>query len=307
MDQLKALKYFVSVVELGSFSKAAGFHGVPASSLSRRIADLETALGASLLKRTTRVIKLTEIGQRYYEQVQDILVRLSDSDETVRSYQATPMGKLTISTMVGFGERVLLPLMDEFSEKYPQIILDINLSDELSSLGRDDVDIAIRGGYAPEERVVAIRLMDNEFIPVAAPSYLQAMGLPQHPSQLLQHKGVYFRTPNGPTPWICEINQQWQEVSAPAVLISNNGKWLIEKTIEGLGILMMPRWVLAPYIEKGQLQHIPLTPSLHVTANPNLGVFLLYQQQRYQVPKVKAAVDFIVARVKQQYDETLSV
>lgn len=307
MDQLKALKYFVSVVELGSFSKAAGFHGVPASSLSRRIADLETALGASLLKRTTRVIKLTEIGQRYYEQVQDILVRLSDSDETVRSYQATPMGKLTISTMVGFGERVLLPLMDEFTDKYPQIVLDINLSDELSSLGRDDVDIAIRGGYAPEERVVAIQLMDNEFIPVAAPSYLQAMGVPQHPSQLRQHKGVYFRTPNGPTPWICEINQQWQEVSAPAVLISNNGKWLIEKTIEGMGILMMPRWVLAPYIEKGQLQHIPLTPNLHVTANPNLGVFLLYQKQRYQVPKVKAAVDFIVARVKQQYDETLSV
>ncbi|MFP3681953.1 LysR substrate-binding domain-containing protein, partial [Pseudomonas sp. SIMBA_041] len=81
---------------------------------------------------------------------------------------------------VGFGEKILLPLLDEFGELYPEIVLDVSLSDELSALGRDDVDIAIRGGYAPNERVLAIRLMDNGFIPVASPSYLEMHGVPSH-------------------------------------------------------------------------------------------------------------------------------
>lgn len=170
MDQLRALKYFVQVVETGSFTKAAEVCSVSPSSLSRRVADLEKNLGATLLKRSTRVVTLTEVGQRYYQQVSDIIRTLEISDESVRSYQTTPMGVLNISSTVGFGEQILLPLLDEFSDLYPQVTLNVTLSDELSTLARDEVDLAIRGGYAPDERVVAIRLMDNNFIPVAAPS-----------------------------------------------------------------------------------------------------------------------------------------
>ena len=113
MDQLRALRYFSKVVETGSFTKAAATFSVPASSLSRRIADLERSLGANLLKRTTRVVQVTEIGQLYYTQVQDVLAHLERSDESVRSYQASPKGFLRISTMVTFGERILIPLLDE--------------------------------------------------------------------------------------------------------------------------------------------------------------------------------------------------
>ena len=148
MDELRALRYFSKVVETGSFTKAARMFDVPPSSLSRRVADLEKNLGATLLKRSTRVVKVTEIGQTYYEQIQQVLHRLEQSNEAVRSYQAKPMGQLHISSMVGFGERILLALLDEFSQLYPEIILDVSLSDELSALGRDNVDIAIRGGYA---------------------------------------------------------------------------------------------------------------------------------------------------------------
>jgi DNA-binding transcriptional LysR family regulator len=298
MDQLKAIKYFASVVETGSFTQAAKLHKVPPSSLSRRVADLEKSLGATLLIRSTRVVKLTEIGQTYYEQTQDIVSRLALSDEAVRSYQTTPMGKLSISSMVGFGERVLLPLLDEFSELYPQITLDVTLSDELSSLDRDDVDVAIRGGYAPDERVLAIKLMDNHFIPVASDSYLKEHGEPTKALELPEHKGLFFKTPMGATPWMCEINSQWQEVSARAMAISNNGKWLVDKTIAGQGILMMPRWVLQPYLDSGELKMLTIEPELSITQNPNFGVFLLYAKQKYLVPKVKAAVDFLVSRVK---------
>ncbi|WP_076417588.1 LysR family transcriptional regulator [Colwellia sp. UCD-KL20] len=299
MDQLRALKYFVKVVEHGSFSKAAELFSVPPSSLSRRVADLEQNLGATLLKRTTRAVSLTEIGQIYYQQVTEILSLLAYSDETVRSYQTTPMGVLNISSMVGFGERILLPLLDEFSELYPQITLNVSLSDNLTTLARDEVDLAIRGGYAPDERVIAIKLMQNNFIAVASQSYLEKYGTPVNAIELKQHKGLYFKTPNGPTPWICEIDNQWQDVSAEQVLISNNGKWLVNKAIAGAGILMMPRWALNPSLQSGELTELTINPTVQISQQANLGVYLLYQKQRYQVPKVKAAVDFLVSKIKE--------
>ncbi len=301
LDQFKALKYFVKVVEFGNFTRAARFFNVPASSLSRRVADLENSLGATLLKRSTRVVKLTEIGQEYYQQVCDVLAQLEQSNEAVRSYQTQPMGKLSISAMTGFGERILLPLLDEFSELYPEVVLDVHLSDELSAIGRDEVDIAFRGGYAPNERVVAIKLMENQFIPAASKGYLKQFGTPKHPLDLKDHKGLYYRAPNGPTPWICELDSQWQDVSPPMAATSNGGLWLIDKAIKGQGIVMLPRWVLKGYLERDELIELKIDPVVSTTQNPEFGIFLLYQKQRYHVPKVKAAVDFLVARVKGHY------
>lgn len=301
MDELRALRYFSKVVETGSFTKAANSFSVPPSSLSRRVADLEKTLGATLLKRSTRAVQVTEIGQSYYEEVREILHQLEQSNEAVRSYQAKPMGQLRISSMVGFGERILLELLEEFCHLYPEIILDVSLSDDLSTLGRDDVDIAIRGGYAPNERIQAIRLMDNEFIPVAAPGYLIEMGTPTSVFELPQHRGLYFRTPQGPSPWLCEVNGLWEDVSAPQAAVSNNGKWLADKAVAGLGIAMAPRWLLSPYLSSGTLQELFFDHKLQVSQNTDLAVYLLYQKQRYAVPKIKVAVDFLIARVQQKY------
>jgi len=301
MDQLKAIRYFVKVVETGSFTLAAKAFGVPASSLSRRVADLEQSLGATLLKRTTRTVNVTEVGISYYNQVTEVLSLLKDSDETVRAYQTTPMGVLNISAMVGFGERILIPLLDQFNTLYPQITLNVSLSDELTALGRDEVDIAIRGGYAPQERVIGIKLMENEFITVAAPSYISSYGFPDNPQALKQHQGLFFQTPAGPTPWLSELDGHWQDVSAPSALTTNNGKWLVDRAVAGKGILVLPRWVLQSYLDSGQLVELSISGAIKITQNPDLAVYLLYQKQRYQVPKVKAAVDFLVANIKGNY------
>ena len=302
MDQLKAIRYFISVVDLGSFSAAASQFDVPASSISRRISDLETSLGAQLLKRSTRLVSLTEIGQSYYGQVKDIIEQLEQSDHAVRSYQTKPMGRLKISSMVGFGERILIPIMDEFQQAHPDIVLDVVLSDELSSLSRDDVDIAIRGGYAPNERVLAVKLMANQFIPVASPSYLAAHGVPAHTQQLKQHQGLFFKTPMGPTPWLSEINGQWQQVTPPAKLITNNGKWLVQEAIAGKGVLMIPKWVVQPHLDSGELIQLTFEEPINITENANFAIYMLYHKSAYAIPKVKAAVDFIAARVKGQFD-----
>lgn len=302
MDQLRAIRYFIKVVETGSFTKAASTFNVPPSSLSRRVVDLEKSLGATLLKRSTRLVKLTEVGQIYYNDVQQIVNQLEQSHETVRSYQTTPMGRLSISSMVSFGDKILLPLLEEFNALYPEIILDVSLSDELSTLGRDDVDIAIRGGYAPNERVLAIKLMNNEFIPVASPGYLKKHGVPKSVMELKHHNGLYFKTPLGPTPWLCKVDEQWHDVSGPAVVISNNGAWLSKKACNGEGILMSTRWALASYLESGELQELKFEHRLAVTQNSSMAIYLLYQKQRYLVPKVKAAVDFLVQKIKVKAD-----
>ena len=298
MDQLRALRYFSKVAETGSFTRTAAAFSVPPSSVSRRIADLEKNLGATLLKRSTRDVKLTEIGQLYFAQVRDILFQLEQSDETVRSYQAKPMGQLRISAMVGFGERLVLPLLDEFRKLHPEIVLDVSLSDELTTLGRDDVDVAVRGGYAPNERVQAIRLMENEFIPVASRDYLNNKGTPQSVFELRQHQGLFYRTPNGPSPWLCQFEGEWHDVSGIPIAVSNNGKWLGGQAVAGLGIMMAPRWSLVDYLESGELLELFFDPVLHISQNANLAIYLLYQKQRYLVPKVKVAVDFLVARIR---------
>ena len=301
MDQLRALKYFAAVAEFGSFTEAAKQFSVPPSSLSRRVADLEESLGASLLKRTTRSVQLTEIGREYFVQVKDILHQLDQSNESVRSYHAKPTGYLKISSMVSFGERILIPLLDEFSTLYPEVILDISLSDELSSLWHDDVDIAIRGGYAPNERVLAVRLMDNEFIPVASPAYLAKNGTPKHPRDLSEHRGLYYRTPVGPQICLYEQDQQWHTVPVPEIAISNNGQWLANRALNDEGILLAPRWALADYIRRGELQELMITPKLKITQKHDFAIYLLHQKQRYLVPKVKITVDFLVAKITGKY------
>ncbi|WP_281560823.1 LysR family transcriptional regulator [Thalassomonas sp. RHCl1] len=301
MDELRALKYFVKIVELGNFNKAAAFFSVPSSSLSRRVASLEESLGATLLKRTTRVVQPTEVGREYYQQVSEVLGQLEKSNELVKSYQTKPSGKLSISAMVGVGERILFPLLDELGELYPDLVMEVHLSDELAAFSYDEVDIAIRGGHAPNERVVALPLIDNTFYPVASPDYLARMGTPKTPLDLPQHKGLYYRMPTGPNPWLCQIDGQWRDVSAPAVVISNGDEWLLRKAVEGEGIVMMPRWILKPYIERGELVEIDINPAVSITQKPGLAIYLLYQKQRYHVPKIKVAVDFLVERIKGHY------
>lgn len=300
MDQLRALKYFISVAETASFTQSAEQFHVPASSLSRRISDLEKSLGATLLQRTTRVVRLTEVGRDYYAQVKPLIDQLNDANASVRNYHTEPMGTLRISSMVSFGEQKLMPMLDEFSQRYPKILLDVHLSDAVTTLDRDEIDIAIRGGYAPNERVVATKLMDNHFFPFASPAYIQRYGKPSCAAELKQHSGLYYRTPTGPTPWLALINEQWQNVSGPAVAITNQGNWLMRKAIKGEGLIFLPRWVAIDYLKTGQLVELTFDEPVNITPLNDFALYLLYQKHRYAVPKIRAAVDFIVENFKTQ-------
>lgn len=299
MDELRALRYFAKVAESGSFTVTAESFSVPPSSISRRVAELEQKLGATLLHRSTRTVRLTEVGALYLERVKEAMEVLQQGEEAVRSYQSKPVGQLKISAMTGLGGRLVIPLLEKFAFEFPEVVLDVSLSDEVVSLGVDDVDIAIRGGYAPNERIHAVRLMDNEFVPVASPAYLESEGHPNSVFDLASRMGLFYRTPRGPTPWLCKVDGEWHDVSGIKSAVSNDGLWLGELAVQGKGILMAPRWSLRDHLERGSLVELKLDTTLFVSENTELAIYMLYQKQRYHVPKIKAAVDFFIQHLKE--------
>ncbi len=305
MDQLRAIKYFIAIAETHSFTEAAKRFNVPPSSLSRRIADLEKHLSATLLQRTTRIVRLTEVGKNYYQQVKHLVIQLETTDQSVKSYHSVPVGVLRISANAAFGKYVILPLLDAFSEQYPQVVIDIHLTDALSKLNRDDVDIAFRSGYAPNERVVAVKLVDNSFYPMSSPQYLEEHGTPTHTKELAEHAGLFYKTPRGISPWLSYYDSQWHDVSGKVMGISNDETWLLHNTMQGKGIVMSPRWLTQTLAQDKDktLVEIPFAQPINITRRTDIGIFLLYQKQHYVTPKVKVAVDFFIDKIRGAFDD----
>jgi len=297
MDKLRALQYLLKVADTLNFSRAAKAFGVPASSISRRIADLETALGVELLHRTTRTVRLTEVGALYLEQVRAGMALLHDAEELVGQRSSAPSGTLRISAMPSYGQLLLMPALQDFSERYPDIVLDVQLSDALVDLGRDQIDIAIRGGSQPQDRVVARRLDPNRFVLAASPQYLAQMGTPRTLDELTQHRALMYRGPNALIKWQGLDQDGWHEVPITPAFISNDGASLIAMACKHRGLVLLSEWGLQDYLRRGELVQLTLEQPLSVGRGGESGIYLLYLQTRYQIPKVRVAVQFLVERL----------
>ncbi|WP_199609472.1 LysR family transcriptional regulator [Flocculibacter collagenilyticus] len=299
MDKLRGLKYFKRVAELGSFTLAANEFDVPASSISRRVRDLETLIGVELLQRSTRQVHLTELGQRYYSMICEGIQRLDEADVMISQQLEAPAGVISISCMPTYGEKRLTPILLEFNKLYPKIIFDLHYSDELISLGQDPVDIAIRGGFAPDEHLIAKRLSNNEFILVSSPQYLATLGtdaLPLSKAQLLQVNTLQYRAPSGIIDWY--MNElDWQKLPLAPSLISNNGSVFEQALINGRGIACVPKWSVANYLASGELVNVPTEFPVSVSPGGDVGVFMLFLKSKYQITKVKLCIDYIYTQL----------
>jgi DNA-binding transcriptional LysR family regulator len=297
MDKLRAMQYLLKVADTLSFSRAARAFNVPASSISRRISDLETELGVELLHRTTRTVRLTEIGALYLEQVRAGLSQLDDAQELVGQRSSTPSGTLRISTMPSYGQLLLMPALQDFSERYPDIVLDVHLSDALVDLGRDQVDIAIRGGRQPQDRVVARKLDPNRFILAASPQYLERTGTPRTLDDLASHRALMYRGPNAVIKWQGLDEDGWHEVPVTPAFISNDGAALIAMARQHRGLVLLSEWGLKAWLDRGELVQVMLEQPLSVNRGGEAGIYLLYLQTRYRIPKVRVAVEFLMERL----------
>ena len=232
MDKLRALKYFLKVVETSNFTQAAKAFGVPVSSMSRRIKDLESQLGVELFKRPTRVVRPTKQGPLYFDEVKAIVAALNHADELVSMHTKIPSGTLRIMATPSYGELCLMPVLIRFRQQYPEISLDIQLTDQLIDLTRDQIDIAIRVGVEPQDRLVSRKFSDNKFVLVAAPDYLIAQGTPHNLAQLSGHRSLYYRGPQGIFYWQAKVNNVWLQLDNKANIISDHGAGIVKAAVE---------------------------------------------------------------------------
>ena len=298
MDRMQALQYFLEVAETGSFSKAAKSFGVPASSISRAVQNLEAELKVKLLHRTTRVVKLTELGELYIQQVRPAISALNNADELIREQPNTPSGVVRITSTPGYGSFCLMPALEKLRRQYPELVLDIELTDQISNLARDEVDIAIRATGSPPERSVARKLTDNSFVLVASKDYLKRFGTPLTLADLSEHKTLLYRRPSGVLHWQAKSQSGWQEVQTQAVLISNVGQTLVQEAALGSGLALVPEWGVGEQLKSGELLQIRLQDAeLSISQSFDLGIYLLYQKQKYSLKKVQVTIDFLLAEL----------
>ncbi|MFT5690849.1 MAG: DNA-binding transcriptional LysR family regulator [Oceanicoccus sp.] len=298
MDKLKTMRYFCRIDETGSFSGAARLAAVPVSTLSRSIQALELELGAELLRRSTRHVVLTEIGKIYLDHCKDIIAAIDRAEGQVGSYQSSPSGVLRISALPLYAEVRLLPILEELQASYPDIVIDLDFSNQVADLSRDGIDIAIRGGSIPDERVIAQYIDDNTPLLCASTEYLEKYGVPETVADLSNHKAILYRAPGKVLYWQVEVGGNWSSVEIKTALISNGGRMLQDALLAGKGMGLFPRWCMEDALAKGDIALVPLPGKISTSPSPTTGIYLLYQRPQYVIPKIKVAVDFLRARLQ---------
>ena len=298
MDRLRAIRYFIKVAELGSFTAAATALGVPASSVSRRIQGLEDDLGTTLLHRTTRSVGLTELGALYLDSVKPAVKGLDDARELVVDRPASASGLLRISAIPGYGGRLLMPAIKKLRQKYPDLIVDLELTDQIVNLAANEVDIAVRSTATPPERSVAVKLTDNDFKLVATKAYLDRHGIPTLVSDLADHKTILHRGPSRAAYWQAKTDHGWVEVQSDPVFVSNVAEELVSEVLDGKGLALLPSWGIADALDNGVLVDVtPENSTMALTRDDSSSIYLLYNRPRYRLNKIKVTVDFLVAEL----------
>jgi DNA-binding transcriptional LysR family regulator len=287
MDKLSALSSFVQSVKLGSFSAAAKHLGVSQPAVSQQIRGLEEELGARLLNRTTRQLRLTEAGERYHSYANDILDRLTEADRSVQSEDAQMSGPLSIGLPLGFAESVLSEFLIQFKKEHPCLVLDVSLSDLFVDVIQERLDIAIRMGEIKDDRLIVRKLGMAQRCLVASPCYLDGRGRPQHPSDLPDHDYLLYRniSTGDRVPFISTIGEKLSVQVTPTMLV-NNTSTLRQAALAGLGITLANRWLIDPFIRSGELELV--LPNWQYPPHP---IHAVYPSNRFIPLKVRRFVD----------------
>jgi len=255
MDRLQAIRLFVRVVDLGSFSKAAADLGIGQPSATKQVAQMERDLGARLLHRSTHGVTPTEIGALYYEKCKLIVHHVEDADTVATLLQSQVQGALRISTSVAFGRRVLAPLVMRFMELNPKLQVDLTVEDRYVNLVEQGVDVAIRMGRLADSTLGARYLGINPWVTVAAPDYLQRRGIPAGPGALAEHDALVYTTVQGDARWhFTGPGGHVVVVPVRGFLRSNNLSTLLAAARKGMGIAILPWYVAHRSVQDGAVQ-----------------------------------------------------
>ena len=296
MDQFSAIRVFTRIVETGSLTRAAAHLGMPKSTASKLLADLETYLGVTLLHRSTRSVKLTVEGAGYYEQASRILARLAEADSDIREVGGQLKGRLRIDVHSAMANSILIPMLAEFRDLYPDILLMIGISDRPISLVEEAADCVIRLGKLPDASLIARVLFEDRLVTCASPAYLERKGMPSSPRELQKHDLIgYFSALTGEvTPLTFRQGQEIYQLEK-ADILSNDSSGHLGMLIAGLGIGQAYWSTVRAPIASGAL-----LPVLEAWETQSAPVSILYPPDRRLNKRVRVFIDWLMARFAQE-------
>jgi DNA-binding transcriptional LysR family regulator len=299
MDRLTEMEAFASVVDLGGFTDAARKMGLSKSAISKHVSSLEARLGARLLNRTTRRVSPTEIGLAYYDKARQVLDDAGEADAMVTSMQSTPRGSLRLSATSDFGVNHISKALGAFLNRYPEINVNMVLSDRNVDLLSEGFDLAIRIGEMQDSSLRARKLADTSMRVIGSPKYFYEHGVPQKIDDLAQHKLLHFSNQSSGNSWkITSASGEKRLIRAGGALTVNDGQSLLQAAEAGLGIAYLPSFLYHEAVEYGRLKAV--LPDLPVE---QLGIHVVYPPGLYTQPKLRAFIDFLVEHFKNKGPE----
>lgn len=290
---LSVLQLFVEVMKQGSFAAVARDRNIDPSSVSRAIAGLEEELGIRLFQRTTRQLSPTEAGTTYFERVEPLVEEMQQAIDITADMSGQPKGTLRVTASVSFGLKCIVPLLHEFGVLYPDLTIDLLLTDATVDLFTERIDIAVRLGLLADSTLIAQQLMRTHYAVCASPQYLKRCGQLEKPGDMEDHNCLLFPLTGFRSRWIFrDRNGDEREISVRGHTIISNAIALQQCAISGMGLALLPHWLIAEDLRDGRL--IKVFPDYEVTAtNFSTAAWLVYPSRAYVPLKVRVFIEFL--------------
>lgn len=295
-NQLGGIELFCLAAEASSFTLAANAAGVTPAAVSRSMTRLEARLGVRLFARTTRKVRLTDNGQRYYEKCREALSQLEEAGREVTGGQATPSGKLRISAPAQYAHSRIIPLLPHFRRLYPEVTIDIHLGNRNIDFYDDNYDLAIRMRDPKDSSLIARKLEDLELSLVASPSYLKEAGIPKELNDLNKHECLQFELPSTGRriPWSFVVDGKAIDLETTgAYTCMDDLLGIVMLAKHGAGIAQTYRFIFENEINNGEL--VELLPQHAGASRP---AYLLYPQARHMSLRLRTFIDFLIEELR---------
>lgn len=283
------MQTFVKAVELGSFSAAGDALQISSQLVGRHVQSLEQKLQARLLNRSTRKQSLTDVGRAFYDRAKQVLIEVELAENVVAEALMSPSGRLRVNAPVSFGMQALAPVIPKYMEAYPQVELELTLSNRVVDFIDEGHDILFRVGELADSSLVARRLNPYQLVLCASPAYLERNEPIEHPRDLASHECLVFTHTELRTHWQFKGADGLTDVAVSGRYKADHGEALLCAALAGMGVLLQPSELVAPAIADGSL--VQLLPGFLVPTRP---LHILYAQDRLMTPKVRSFVDFAI-------------
>jgi len=294
MNQSSDLFFFSLLVKKGSLSAAARELDVTPSAASKWLSQLERRLGVCLVNRTTRRISLTSEGEVFLSEGRRILAEIDDLEQMVASTRAAPKGLLKINATLGFGRTYIAPAISKFARDFPELEVQLLLTDRPMNLAEDSIDVGIRFGEPPDSRMIARKIADNRRRIFASPSYLTRHGRPQVPNDLTQHNCLILRQDDTAYGlWRFTKGRKTQTVKVRGTISSNDGEVVLNWALDGHGVLMRADWDATRFVRSGRLELL-----LEDYELPPADIYAVYSPKHNLTAKVRIFLDFLAQQFK---------